>query len=314
MELEELCRKIGEYQGVARKRGLGAALAPLALPPGGPEDAGVVEHGDEALLLAADGIMPELVEADPWWAGFCGVLVNLHDIAAMGGEALALVDVVSTRGQGGHVELIRGLRDAAERFGVPVVSGHLHPDAPYEAVDVMVLGRAPAAHLVRSGTARPGDVLIYAVDLDGQRRPTSPWSWDSVSRRPGDVLRCQLGFVPHLAREGMATAAKDVSNPGLVGTLAMMLEARRLGAVVRLEEVPNPNIPYYPWLLLYPGMGFLAACAPERRDDVLGVAREHLLSARVIGDVNPTGRLELELRGQRCCAFDLRQGGLTGLG
>jgi len=314
VELKELCRKIREYRGVERKLGLGEMLAGLNPPTGGPEDAGIVEHGDEELLLAADGIIPEIVEADPWWAGFCAVLVNLHDIAAMGGETIALVDVITTSSNGSTDEIIRGLQDAAGRFGVPFVSGHLHPDAPYNAVDVMALGRAPKGGVVRSGTARPGDILIYAVDLDGQRHPNSPWSWDSVSKRSPDVLRQQLDFIPHLARRGLATAAKDVSNPGLIGTLAMMLESGRLGTVVHVEEVPNPNMPYYPWLLLYPGMGFLVSCQPRNEALVLQISKEHFLSARAIGEVNDTAKVEIQLGDERCCVFDLERNGLTGLG
>ena len=34
------------------------------------------------LLLACEGMHPGLVEEDPWFAGWSGVLVNLSDIAA----------------------------------------------------------------------------------------------------------------------------------------------------------------------------------------------------------------------------------------
>ena len=313
MELKELCKKINEYRGIDRKRGLGAALEVLHPPPGGPEDAGIVEHRDEVLLMAADGIIPEMVEADPWWAGFCSVLVNLHDISAMGGDTLALVDILTSTDTGTRDEIMRGMNDASELFGVPFVSGHLHPDAPYNAVDVMALGYTSRDMVVKSGTARPGDLLIYAVAPDGKARPKSPYSWDSVSRKKAEVLRRQLGFVPALARRHLVTAAKDVSNPGMVGTLGMMLESKKLGAVVRLEDVPNPNMPYYPWLLMYPGMGFLVACDPKNEKGVLKVSNEHLLSARKIGEINDSKAVELELRDERCRVFDWEKNGLTGM-
>ena len=41
---------------------------------------------------------PGLVEEDPWFAGWSGVLVNLSDIAAMGGRPLALVNSVWSGG------------------------------------------------------------------------------------------------------------------------------------------------------------------------------------------------------------------------
>ncbi len=34
------------------------------------------------------------------------------------------------------------MADAAERFGVPIVGGHLHPNTPYNVIDVAILGSA----------------------------------------------------------------------------------------------------------------------------------------------------------------------------
>ena len=68
----------------ATKAGLGELLAGLS--PGG---AGFV--GDDAapvpgssVLASVDAILPSMVERDPEWAGWCGVLVGANDLAAMG--------------------------------------------------------------------------------------------------------------------------------------------------------------------------------------------------------------------------------------
>ena len=47
------------------------------------------------LLLACEGMQPELVQEDPWFAGWSAVLVNLNDIAAM-------VDYLASE-EGGYV-------------------------------------------------------------------------------------------------------------------------------------------------------------------------------------------------------------------
>ena len=36
------------------------------------------------LIAACDAILPAMVQRDPEWAGWCGVLVNVNDLAAMG--------------------------------------------------------------------------------------------------------------------------------------------------------------------------------------------------------------------------------------
>jgi selenophosphate synthetase-related protein len=58
------------------------------------DDCAAIQDGDDWLLLAAEGMLPSFVAEDPWFAGYSAVMVNLSDIAAMGGRPLALVDVL----------------------------------------------------------------------------------------------------------------------------------------------------------------------------------------------------------------------------
>ena len=62
------------------------------------DDAALLPRQNGQLLLACEGMHPGLVEDDPWFAGWSGVLVNLSDIAAMGGRPLALVNSVWSQG------------------------------------------------------------------------------------------------------------------------------------------------------------------------------------------------------------------------
>ncbi|MFH7168792.1 AIR synthase related protein, partial [Klebsiella pneumoniae] len=62
----------------------------LAVPAG--DDCAAIPDGDGHLLLAIEGFLDGFVAADPYFAGFCGVMVNVSDIAAMGGTPVAVVD------------------------------------------------------------------------------------------------------------------------------------------------------------------------------------------------------------------------------
>ncbi len=146
----KIAQVVREYEGVKRKHAIGEMVkalridAPHVVASFG-EDAAVIEHNGEALLLAADGIWSRLMEADPYWAGYCSVLVNVHDIAAMGGKPIAMVDVFSMpKNTHTHEQVVKGMHDASAQFGVPIVGGHLHPDAPYSVIDVSILGVRPA--------------------------------------------------------------------------------------------------------------------------------------------------------------------------
>jgi selenophosphate synthetase-related protein len=50
------------------------------------DDCAALPDEQGCLLLAGEGFLDRFVAADPWFAGYCGVMVNLSDVAAMGGR------------------------------------------------------------------------------------------------------------------------------------------------------------------------------------------------------------------------------------
>ena len=58
------------------------------------DDSALIPDGENFKLLAMEGFINRFVEADPWFAGWCGVMVNLSDIAAMGGRPIAVVNAL----------------------------------------------------------------------------------------------------------------------------------------------------------------------------------------------------------------------------
>src|SRR5512137_965178 len=176
MNLESLVDDVRGFAGITRKKQIGdltryfQVSSEKVIADFG-EDAAVIDNGQEVMLLAADGIWSKLMEADPEWSGYCSVLVNVHDIAAMGGWPVAMVDVLSINSPKIAEAVLRGLRKGIEKFKVPIVGGHLHPDTPYSALDVAIIGKARKDSVILSSTARPGEVVIAAVDLDGAVHP-----------------------------------------------------------------------------------------------------------------------------------------------
>src|SRR5579864_721976 len=120
-----------------RRLGLsGASVVPVG------DDCAAIPDGDGYLLFAAEGFINEFVAADPWFAGWCGVMVNVSDVAAMGGRPVAIVNAVWAEGDGKAAPLLDGLRAAAETFGVPIVGGHANLQADRSQLSVAILGRA----------------------------------------------------------------------------------------------------------------------------------------------------------------------------
>jgi selenophosphate synthetase-related protein len=105
--LPELAALLRGTRGIAHKRDIGDVMAVLgqhdvggetAVPVG--DDCAAIADGDGYLLFAIEGFINEFVERQPWFAGYCGVMVNVSDIYAMGGRPLAVVDALWSRGPG----------------------------------------------------------------------------------------------------------------------------------------------------------------------------------------------------------------------
>ena len=243
----------------ATKSALGPLLAGLPGSPGpagfGGDDGAPVPGSD--LVAASDAILPSMVERDPAWAGWCGVLTNLNDLAAMGAEPVGLLDTVAARDAGRAAQILAGLREACLAYDVPVLGGHTQLGVA-AALSVTALGRA--ARPVPGGGGRPGHRIRLTADLDGGWRPGYHGrQWDSTTRRRTPELRAMLGSVAAAA----PAAAKDVSMAGLAGTLGMLAEASGCAAVLEVAKVPRPaGAGVADWLTCFPGFGMLTADQP----------------------------------------------------
>ena len=291
MNLESLVDELRGFVGITRKKQIGDltryfhVFSEKVIADFG-EDAAVIDNGQEVMLLAADGIWSKLMEADPEWSGYCSVLVNVHDIAAMGGWPVAMVDVLSVNSPQVADAVLRGMQKAMEKFSVPIVGGHLHPDTPYSALDVAILGKARKDSVILSSTAQPGDVVIAAADLDGAAHPKFEINFDSTSFKDPKTLQKQLGSMQELGERHLVSAGKDISNPGMLGTLGMLLETSHAGAVIDLDFIPIPaGLKLSGWLKMYPGMGFVVTARPENMHDVIDVFSHRGLTAAMIGKV-----------------------------
>lgn len=320
---ESIAKVVREYEGVRRKHAIGEMVralkidAPHVVAAFG-EDAAVIEHNGEALLLAADGIWSRLMEADPYWAGYCSVLVNIHDIAAMGGRPLAMVDIFSMSKSMVQEQVVKGMHDASEQFGVPIVGGHLHPDAPYSVIDVSILGSARMDAIIYSHTAQAGDRIIAAIDITGRVHPSCALNWDSVTMKTAAEVRAQIAVLEEIGKKHLATAGKDISNPGVIGTLGMLLEISGKGAEIDLDLIPRPNlaknnITFEQWVKMYPGMGFILTAKEQNVEELIATFAAVGIMAKEIGTVDDSNTLRIRYEGNETMVFDFSTNGIMHL-
>jgi uncharacterized protein len=317
MELVDLVKTLKRSLGIVHKQDiqtvaqfLGTENAASKVQLG--DDCAAIPDRDGYLLLAAEGMMPDFVASDPWFAGWSAVMVNVSDIYAMGGRPIAVVDTLWSQDAAISQPLLAGMSAAARAYQVPIVGGHTNARSEYNALSVAILGRAQS--LISSFQAQQGDRLLIAIDLRGKLHPKYPF-WDAATEAAPIRLRADLELLPMLAENGLCVAGKDISMGGIIGTTLMLLETSYCGAVLDLDAIPRPStIPVDRWLVSFPSYGFLLSVHPDRVLAIQGMFSDRQLACADIGEVINTPQLILKSQQESTIFWDFSQVALTGFG
>jgi selenophosphate synthetase-related protein len=171
--VHDIAEALRATRGFAHKRDISDVVSALgrSLPGGHGALAQAVPIGDDCaaipdghggyLLFAIEGLVEDFIVRMPWFAGYCGVMVNVSDIYAMGGRPTAVVDALWSTGMNPADDVLRGLAEAAVRYGVPIVGGHSNNRSERPQLAVAILGHA--RRLLTSFNAKPGDLLVMAA-------------------------------------------------------------------------------------------------------------------------------------------------------
>ena len=274
------------------------------------DDGALVDHGDGQLVLCGEAIAPALLAADPFAAGAAAVATNVSDVRAMGGRPLALVDTLVSPDREHAGRVLDGLAWASQRLGVPIVGGHLTLGAP-AALSAFCTGTVTTP--LRAGAARPGDVLLGAFCLEGSDRGHDPPIWSSLREREPAQLREDGEALVEVAEAGLCHAARDVSMPGVAGSLLQMLELTGgCGATLDLDRLPRPReIPVEHWLVMFPSFGFVLAARPERAAAAIDAFTRRDLACAACGAFDGSGILRLAAGGATAEVWDLAAAPVT---
>ena len=213
-----------------------------------------VLDGPKALALTSD-VTPRYCEADPFEGGKQAVAEAWRNITAVGGKPLAVTDNLNFGNperpeiMGQLVGCIRGIGEACRALDFPVVSGNVSlynetngrailPTPTIGGVGVLddftksatlAFKAEDEAILLIGETAGWLGQSLYLREIC-QREEGAPPPVDlAAERRNGDFVRA-------LIAEGIATAAHDVSDGGLLVALAEMAIASGIGA--ELDAAP----------------------------------------------------------------------------
>jgi thiamine-monophosphate kinase len=208
------------------------------------DDCGVLktEHGFLALStdVSVEGVhfrMDWITPEEVGWRAASSALSDLAAAAAAPIAVLCAVTMPAVAPESELLELMAGVRNAAEASGAKVLGGDLS-SGPVWSVAVTVAGRV-GAPLSRSGV-QAGDGLWVTGTLGGARAALEAWlhgrepSAEARARFAHPEPRIRAGA--WLARHG-ATAMIDLSD-GLAGDASHLAAASRLALVIDLDLIP----------------------------------------------------------------------------
>jgi thiamine-monophosphate kinase len=225
-----------------------------------PRDASVrIGIGDDAaivaptsgmeLALAVDMLVEGrhfLARTDPRRLGHKTLAVNLSDLAAMGATPryALLAGALPDGDEAWLAAFMAGFDALAVRHGVELIGGDTTRGP--RNLCVTVVGEVPAgAALTRSGAFVGDDIYVSGTLGDAalalaalqQRALLAPDALAAVRQRlEAPEPRVDLG----LRLRGVATAAIDISD-GLIGDIAHILDASRVGARIDLATLPRTS-------------------------------------------------------------------------
>ena len=224
--------------------------------PGGDAAVIRISDGPKALALTAD-VTPRYCEADPFEGGKQAVAEAWRNLCAVGAQPVALTDNLNFGNperpeiMGQFVDCVSGIGEACRALDFPVVSGNVSLynetngrailptptiggvgllDQFTKSMTIAFKGEDEAIFLIGQPRGWLGR-SVYLRDLCGREEGAPPPVDLAAERRHGDLVR-------GLIRDGLITAAHDVSDGGLLVALAEMAIVSGIGAVIE----PPPGV------------------------------------------------------------------------
>ena len=282
--------------------------------PGG--DAAVVRVRDtrKALAMVVD-CTPRYCVADPKTGGAQAVVETWRNLTAVGAEPIAITDNLNFGNperpeiMGQIVGCIEGMGEACRALDYPVISGNvsLYNETNGQGIlPTPVVGGVGLideyTKTVGLGLSKPSQTLIvigetkgwlgaslYLREIAGWEEGAPPPIDLKLERKTGDLVR-------GLVRSGKAAACHDVSDGGLLVTIAEMALAGGIGAKL---DAPPAGIPAHAWWFGEDQARYVVAT-----DDPAGVleaAKAGKVPARRLGESAPRS---LTLEGAGAISLD----------
>lgn len=286
----------------------------------------MADAGGELLVstdLLTEGVHFMLDWITPRQLGWKSAMVNISDIAAMGGIprwAFLSLAIPENVDDDGLMAFMQGFKEASDRFGVKLLGGDTCRSRNLMTINVTLMGTCESGASVKRSGARPGDKICVSgtvgdsaagLALLQSGRPRKAREKRLIQRHLEPVAQVELGQA--LAAMPGIGAMMDLSD-GLAADLPHILKSSApvlatpsgnasfaLGAVIDVEKIPLSEdlravCAEYGWDALSPALEggedyeLLFTCRPDAPLERL--QRAGLPDIAVIGEITPDAGIQ----------------------
>ncbi len=210
------------------------------------DDAGVVQVRDDLALIQTVDFLTPMVN-DAYAFGQIAAANALSDVYAMGGQPLAVMNVVCFPAKGGDKEvlfqILKGGLDKVREAGALLVGGHSVED-PEIKFGLAVTGLVHPKRIVTNAKARPGQALVLTKPLGTGILATALKGrlvGSEMERRMIEVMAALNDKAGQAMLSVGVETATDVTGFGLLGHALEM--ARASGVELIIEAAAAPILP-----------------------------------------------------------------------
>lgn len=267
----------------------------------GEENAGLVDIGDGLAVAFKIESHNHPSAVEPYQGAATGIGGILRDIFTMGARPVAAlnslrfgkiddvdVDSISTRSKFLFKNVVKGIGDYGNCFGVPTVSGEIYFEECYQdnplvnAMAVGIVKHNQTASATAAGIGNPVFIVGSSTGKDGIHGATFASveiSEESESKRPsvqvGDPFteKLLLEATLEVIRSGAVVGIQDMGAAGITCSSSEMSAKGRCGMEINLDKVPlrDENMSAYEIML------------SESQERMLLVA--HIGKERIVKDI-----------------------------
>lgn len=287
----------------------------------GEENAGAVDIGDGLAICFKIESHNHPSALEPYHGAATGVGGILRDIFTMGARPIAALNSLRfgdpTNPRVRHLmrEVVRGIADYGNCFGVPTVGGEVFFDESYEGnplVNAMAVGVVEHGQIARSAAQGLGNLVVYVgakTGRDGIHGATfasvdlsETSSEQRTAVQVGDPFyeKLLLEATLEVIHAGLVVAIQDMGAAGLTCSGSEMAGKGGVGIELDIEHVPirEGGITPYEIMLSESQERMLLIVEPANLEAVSQIFHKWDLDAVVIGRVTGDGDFHVRLQGR----------------